>query len=102
MLLPSDPRIPSALATETAALGLLHQLHQEVLRSHDPNMLATALGKYAAVAVSRMTRGRRSQNVFPSLRMASAMERENQILQSTSNILRSAHDTSTNIINNWK
>jgi len=106
MLLRSDPRITSALTNDASALALLSQMHGEITRTSDPNVLATTLGQYTAIASALLAR-RGAATPLPSavttsLQLQMAMDRRSRIMSTISNILKKVHEEAQTITNNLK
>ncbi|HEY7185050.1 MAG TPA: hypothetical protein VH436_00815 [Vicinamibacterales bacterium] len=109
--MPLDPRIPSAITSDASALGLMNQLHQQIISSPDANTLGSLLGTYTAVAAIRAAR-RSSPPPLPSA-VTSTMpttwgatpiqpQRESRIYVMVSNILKAVHEQANNTITNVK
>jgi hypothetical protein len=116
MLLPSDPRITSAMTSDPSALTLLNQLHLEIMHTRDPNVLSTSLGQYTAIAAARVARGsvaaplpsavtnpyEQILQAQTTLRLQMAMDRQNKIASTISNILKKVSETAQTVTNNLK
>lgn len=113
MLLRSDPRITSAMTNDASALDLLSQMHAEITRTSDPNVLATTLGQYAAIASARVAR-RGTAAPLPSavtnpyeaqtsLRLQMTLDSRSRIMSAAiSNILKKVSEEAQSITNNLK
>jgi hypothetical protein len=82
---PLDPRMRTALQDDRTALGLLNELHQQILMRAHPSVLSGLLGKYVAIAA-----GRSSAATKPS---AAATESDvSRLTAMISSIMKSAHE----------
>jgi len=116
MLLRSDPRITSAMTNDASALDLLSQMHAEITRTSDPNVLATTLGQYAAIASARVARRgtaaplpsavtnpyEQMRGAQTSLRLQVAQDSRSRIMSTISNMLKKVSEEAQSITNNLK
>jgi len=106
------------MTSDADALTLLSQLHVEIMRTGDPNVLATSLGQYTAIATARIARrlsplpsatinpyeqvSLTSLSEMNSLRLQMSMDRMSKLMSTISNLLKKASDVSNGITQNLK